>query len=296
MKFLTVFTPTYNRAYCIENLYRSLCDQNNKNFIWLVVDDGSKDNTRELVQVWIEEKIIEIQYFYKENGGMHTAHNLAYTKISTELNVCIDSDDKMPKDAVNNILLNWEKVKNKESIAGMVGLDADFNNNLIGTTFPKDKSFNKFHLLYQKYEVKGDKKVVLRTNLVKNKIKYPEFEGERLVPLSYLYYTLDRDYDFYCCNEIWANVDYQPNGSSATINKQYFISPQGFRFAKAHEYDNSLIWKYKIKAIIHFGFTSLIIKDYFFFLKSPNVLLSIIFFPISFYFYFKNKLKLKGNN
>ena len=89
---LTVFTPAYNRAHTLGRTYESLKNQSCKDFIWLIVDDGSSDNTAELVRSWQNEDCgFDIQYIYKKNGGMHTAHNVAYENIKTELNVCIDS-------------------------------------------------------------------------------------------------------------------------------------------------------------------------------------------------------------
>ena len=101
---LTIFTPAYNRAYTLHKCYESLKKQTNKDFEWLIIDDGSTDNTRELVQSWIEENLIPIKYHYQKNQGMHGAHNSAYELIDTKLNVCIDSDDYMPDDAVEKIL------------------------------------------------------------------------------------------------------------------------------------------------------------------------------------------------
>ena len=95
MQTLTVFTPAYNRAHTIGRTYKSLCSQKCKDFVWLIVDDGSD---------WIsKDNGFEIQYIYKENGGMHTAHNVAYS-IHTELNTCIDSDDALSENAVEKIM------------------------------------------------------------------------------------------------------------------------------------------------------------------------------------------------
>lgn len=295
MKRITVFTPTYNRAYCLEYLYQSLCEQDCKDFLWLIVDDGSSDNTSQLAQKWISECIVSVDYIYKENGGMHSAHNVAYKNITTELNVCIDSDDRLANGAISSILKAWDSVNDDNQIAGIVGLDTDLLGNVIGTKLPEGVGPVKFHQLYQKFKVRGDKKIVLRTDLVRLYPSYPEYEGERLVPLTYLYYEIDQSF-FYCCfNEIWANVDYQSDGSSSTIDRQYFKSPRGFRFAKVNEYRQSSVFLFKVKALIHCGFTSIILNDYVFFFKSPNPLLSILLFPASLLFFFRKIIKANAN-
>ena len=107
---LTIFTPTYNRAYTLHLCYESLKRQTSKDFVWLIVDDGSTDNTKEVVENWISENEVSIRYHYQDNQGMHGAHNTAYELIDTELNVCIDSDDYMPDDAVEKIVLFWNRI------------------------------------------------------------------------------------------------------------------------------------------------------------------------------------------
>ena len=145
---LTIFTPAYNRAYTLHKCYESLKKQTNKDFEWLIIDDGSTDNTRELVQSWIEENIIPIKYHYQKNQGMHGAHNTAYELIDTELNVCIDSDDYMPDDAVEKILKFWDKNKS-DNIAGIAALDAYESGEVIGNTFPEDlKTSTSFDMYY----------------------------------------------------------------------------------------------------------------------------------------------------
>ena len=125
MVSLTVFTPTYNRADLLQRCFESMKRQTNKNFIWLIIDDGSTDNTREAVELWQRELLdFTLRYIYKENGGLHTAYNEAIANIDTELCVCIDSDDFMPDDAVEKILSFWEKNGSPE-VAGIVGLDYD---------------------------------------------------------------------------------------------------------------------------------------------------------------------------
>ncbi len=133
MKPITVFTPAFNRAHLLPRLYKSLVNQTNQNFIWMVIDDGSSDDTQQLIDQFKKEQKIEIEYIYQENQGMHGAHNTAYKNINTELNTCIDSDDFMPSNSIENILTKWEKVKHNKNISGIAGLDADLDGNIIGT-------------------------------------------------------------------------------------------------------------------------------------------------------------------
>ena len=139
MYVLSIFTPAYNRAHTIVRTYESLCRQTCKDFEWLVVDDGSTDNTHELVDQWIAEGKISIRYIYQDNQGMHGAHNTALRNITSELNVCIDSDDWMPDNAVEIILKFWREVRS-DRLAGIIGLDVDAKGNVIGMDFPKDVS------------------------------------------------------------------------------------------------------------------------------------------------------------
>ena len=228
-KTLTVFTPAYNRAHTIGRTYESLCRQTSKDFEWLVVDDGSKDNTRELVNQWIEDGKIAIRYVYKENGGMHTAHNVAYDHITTELNTCIDSDDFMPDDAVENIVTFWKK-NGSDRYAGILGLDRTISGKMLGIGFPKELKSTTLAGYYAMPGTWGDMKLVLRTEVVKKYPKYPVFEGERYVSLGLLYQWIDQDYELLTLDKVLDIVDYQLDGSSSMMYQQYWKNPKGFAF------------------------------------------------------------------
>ena len=190
---LTIFTPAYNRAHTLPRTYDSLCGQSCKNFIWLIIDDGSTDNTAELVRDWQNcDNGFEIQYIYKENGGMHTAHNAAYANIRTELNTCIDSDDIMADGAVEKILSKWDAVRDK-GYAGVVGLNADFDGRIIGKGFSPDMTETTISGYYAAGGA-GDKKLVYRTDVITAYPEYPVFDGEKYVSLSYKYLLIDQDY------------------------------------------------------------------------------------------------------
>jgi len=246
---LTVFTPTFNRACLLERCYESLCRQTSRDFCWLIVDDGSTDNTRNLVDGWIKDNKIPVKYIFQENQGMHGAHNTAYKNITTDYNVCIDSDDYMPDNAVEIIINNLNEIKNNQ--AGLVGLDADPSGNIIGTKIPIHVSECTLTEMYQKYKVKGDKKLVYKTNIIRNYPDYPLFEGEKFVPLGYLYSLIDQDYKMKPVNEILVIVEYQPEGSTRNIFRQYMKNPRGFAFSRISAINISKGFDLRFRNAIH---------------------------------------------
>ena len=118
MKF-TIFTPTFNRKELLGKLYSSLQNQTYRDFEWLIVDDGSTDGTEEGVKEFINEKKLDIKYFYTENGGKQRAYNFGVEKAEGELFICLDSDDEYVETGLETILRYWEKYENNNEIAGM---------------------------------------------------------------------------------------------------------------------------------------------------------------------------------
>ncbi len=279
---LTVFTPAYNRAHTLPRTYKSLCQQTNKNFIWMIVDDGSTDNTKELVTEWQSvDNGFEIQYFYKQNGGMHTAHNMAYENIQTELNVCIDSDDAMPDDAVEKILAFWENY-GSDDVAGIVALDADMNGNVLGTELPKEITQTSTTKLYGKFGVTGDKKFIYRTDVINSVSTYPEFEGEKLVPLGFKYNLVAQNYEMLLMNGVVCLVDYQQDGSTNTIFRQYLQSPRGFAASNAVSMQCSENFIDRIKSTVHYIAECRIAKDKNWLKNSPRKIVTLLLYPLGF--------------
>lgn len=292
MHILTIFTPAYNRAHTLPRTYESLCRQSCKDFIWLIVDDGSADNTAELVRDWqSRDNGFEIQYIYKENGGMHTAHNVAYANIHTELNTCIDSDDMLADGAVEMILNKWAEVKGK-GYAGIVGLDADFDGKIIGKGFP-DGLAETTLTGYYAAGGSGDKKLVYRTDVIKQYPPYPVFEGEKYVALAYKYRLIDQDYKLAVLDEVLCNVEYQPDGSSGTMWKQYLRNPKGFAFWRkvCMRYPESK--KRLLVDCIHYCSSSQIAHNRNYIQESPRKLLTVLCTPVGWAFtaYIRRKAK-----
>ena len=293
MAFLTVFTPAYNRAKTLPRTYESLCKQDCKDFVWLIVDDGSTDNTACLVKSWQEKKNgFEIKYIYQENGGMHTAHNTAYENIDTELNVCIDSDDRMALGAVRKIKDAWGQVRDK-GYAGMIALDADFFGKIIGKGFPEDMIETTLGGYYAAGGC-GDKKLVYRTDVIKKYPSYPVFSGEKYVALAYKYRLIDQDYKLAVLNEILCNVEYQEDGSSATMWKQYVNNPKGFAFWRKVCMQYPMSKKRLWIDCIHYVSESIISGDKEFVKKSPKRIMTIFFVPFGMVLSLYTRIKAKN--
>lgn len=229
MKPITVFTPTYNRANLLRRCYESMCRQTCQDFVWLVIDDGSEDDTAAQISSWAKESHgFEMQYYHKENGGLHTAYNAAIEKIDTPLCVCIDSDDFMPDDAIEKILKFW-KEHGSDEYAGIVGLDYDLAGNIIGDPLPAQKSVNLIDLLVGRYQLNnGDRTNVVRTELYKKYAPMKVYPGEKNFNPHYLHLQISCDYDFLVMNENLRFVEYQPSGMSNSMLKQYRNSPNSF--------------------------------------------------------------------
>lgn len=282
---LTVFTPAYNRADLLTRCYESMCKQTNKNFIWMIVDDGSTDNTREISESWVKNtKDFQVIYIYKENGGLHTAYNTAIANIDTELCVCIDSDDFMPDNAVELILDFWKK-NGSDKYAGIVGLDFDMDGNVIGDMLPDIKSVNLIGLFTGKYNiVNGDRTNVVRTELYKKYAPMKVFKGEKNFNPHYMHLQISEEYDFLVLNENLRFVDYQETGMTNSMLKQYRSSPNSFaEIRKLYLSFKDTSLKFKIKHSIHLASSCILAKKTMSSIKdNPYKLLSVIALPFGF--------------
>lgn len=254
MELITVFTPTYNRAELLKRGYAALKRQTSKNFRWLIIDDGSTDDTKKVVQTFADEtKEFRIDYIWKENGGLHTGYNTAIAHAETELMVCIDSDDFMPDNAIEKIERFWNEY-GSDKYAGIVGLDYDLNGNMIGDPLPSQKTVNLIDLLIDKYKINnGDRTNVVRTELYKKYAPMKVFDGEKNFNPHYLHLQISREYDFLVLNVNLRYVEYQPTGMTKSIWKQYYNSPNSFaETRKLYLSFEQASLKFKLKNTVHY--------------------------------------------
>lgn len=292
MKTLTVFTPTYNRAHTLVRTYESLCRQTCKDFEWLIIDDGSTDDTEEHVFSWIAENTIKIRYVKKPNGGLYTGYNIAYTLIATELCVCIDSDDYMPDNAVELIVNHW-KCYGSDRYAGITGLDFTLDGKPIGGSFPH--GLTECHLIdfALKKTHSGDTKQVMRTALMKRFIPMTGFKGEKNFNPIYLLLQADDEFPSLILNENLCFVEYQEGDSmSAGIFKQYINSPHSF--AKMRRLEMKLKrnnWLNLIRVAVHYNSSTILGNENDWLNSSPRKILTILTRPLGWLLsvYIRNK-------
>ena len=222
----TIFTPTYNRKELLTKLYGSLKKQTYKDFEWIVVDDGSSDGTKEIVQNFIDEKKLDIKYYYKENGGKQRAYNYGAEKACGELFICLDSDDEYVADGLEIIEKYWKKYEQNEEIAGMGYLSVYPNEKVIGTEFPENEMIATQFDIYNKYKVKGDKGLMFRTSVIK-KYPFPVFYGEKFITEAIVYNRISEKYKMLYVNEKIEIKEYQEDGLTSGYNDLLLRNPKG---------------------------------------------------------------------
>ena len=221
---VTVFTPTYNRAYRLPALYQSLCGQTSQEFEWLIVDDGSTYDTESLVKHWIEEHKIRIRYYSQENSGKAQAHNRGVELARLQLFTCVDSDDTLVFNAIERILAMWCKYPDKIGII-CARMDVDYNPI---TYWESNVQYCTLYDAYRKYGLRGDAMLIYQTDIIK-KYKFPKFEGEKFIREAYLYDLLDQEGNMYITGEALYIGEYLPDGYTCNSYRIVQENRQGYQ-------------------------------------------------------------------
>lgn len=231
---ITVYTPTYNRADLLQNLYRSLLTQTYRNFEWLIIDDGSSDNTRQVVDDFISQGMINIRYYYKKNGGQHTALNMGIEKAEGVLLMDVDSDDHLTDNALERIAY-WEStIAGKEGYAGVSGLRMYFSGEQIGTRWSSSREYiDATNLERKDIGLEGDKAEAYYVEVLRKYYPIPVFEGENDVEKGVLW---DRvayaGYKIRWFNEKIYYCEYLESGMTNNIRSNHIKNFQGFTYWK----------------------------------------------------------------
>lgn len=244
---LTVFTPTYNRAYILPRLYESLLKQTDKNFEWVIVNDGSTDNTKKIIEEWIEKDKIVIRYYEQENQGKQVAHNKGVEKAKGEIFTCVDSDDFLVDNAVEIINSKWDECKSNNMCIGIVGTCIGLDGKPVGTGMPLNIKNSTLRNLYNKYKYKGDTILVYRTETLK-KYKFPKIKGEKFIPETYLYNMLDQEGELAVIKDGIYVCEYLEDGYTHNSIKLISNNPKGYILVAEQEYGLAKSLREKMKA------------------------------------------------
>lgn len=275
MPKLTIFTPVYNRAYILHQLYQSLLRQTSHAFEWVVIDDGSSDGTSELLEKWRKEKKIPITFRQQENQGKHIAINSGVKLAQGELFFIVDSDDYLTDDAVQKILHFWASVRDDDSISGIMGYRIFSKKKLVGSMLPDSVKRCKLRDTALLYGAKGDKVVIYRTSLMK-RFPYPQFEGEKFLGESYVFNQIDDEYDMAVMRDYVYIFAYQKDGLSQNFRKLYRDNPRGFLACFLQDIKYIRTRKEKVKTYAHILCLSLKVGGISLYVKQAFSLLGII--------------------
>ena len=226
MKF-SILTATYNRAKCLPKLYESLIKNKSSNYEieWLIMDDGSKDETENLIKDYIAKNEIEIKFFKQQNQGKMTAINNLAQYVTGEIWIECDSDDYFTDGAFDKIKDLYEKNKERKDIYAFAFLKIDQNGNNMGNTFKKEET--TMFDLYFKEGGTGEKALAFITE-VRKKYRYELEHNERFVTEARMYHKMDKDYKMICNNEYMMVCEYQEEGYTKNINKEFVNNPFGY--------------------------------------------------------------------
>lgn len=249
MKSITILTPTYNRAAYLPRLFESLKAQTNRDFLWLVVDDGSEDDTENLIASYGQQGV-ELRYIRQENGGKHTALNRGIAEIQSELTFIVDSDDYLPENAVETVLAYHEKYRGTPGLCGYSFLRCHSDGRVNTAYFPSDELIGSYAQVRINGDIGGDKAEVFYTEILK-KYPFPVFPGEKFMPEDAVWMQMSGPYQMVHMNKNIYYCDYLEGGLTNTGRRMKVHSPRGMILrSKVYLDDPAIRMKVKVKMML----------------------------------------------
>lgn len=221
----SIITATYNRGDLLKDIYKALIEQTLQDFEWIIIDDGSSDGTKEIVSRW--EKRISIKYIWQTNQGKHVAINNGIKKAEGRFVIILDADDIPEKYALQHFKSYLEeRIFENDNCAGVAVLCSDASGKLIGTKFLQDKTCGNLLDLYYRQNVKGDKWMCWRKNVIED-FPFPVIEGEKFMPEAIVWNRISLKYKIFCANDSLLRIRYQADGLSSSSKKIRIKNPKG---------------------------------------------------------------------
>lgn len=245
---ITVLTPTYNRKENLKNLYKSLVNQTDYNFQWLIIDDGSTDNTKDLVDSF-DNCHFQINYYYKENGGKHTALNFSHQYINGDWTIIVDSDDVLIENAIALIYGYIKKYGNRKDIGSLSFLKSDCSGKILSPQVYKNDYISNVIEYRINRNIKGDQAEVYRTNIFR-KFKFPVFRGEKFLGEDYLHINAAYVSNTVYINKIIYLAEYRDDGLTKAGRRLRISNPLGGMLHGSLYFSKRFKVKYRIKGMM----------------------------------------------
>lgn len=240
MKTITVLTPTYNRAVLLRRLYESLIIQTNHDFVWMIIDDGSSDDTQQMVQDFQQENEITIIYQKQENGGKHRALNRGIRQIETPLTYIVDSDDFLPENAIETILQYHRKYQDKKNLCGYSFLRCYEDGSVNTAYFDRNEEISTYRDIRINGNIGGDKAEVFLSAVLKE-YPFPEFEGEKFMPEDAVWIKMSGPYEMVHINKCTYISEYLDGGLTKTGRAMKIYSPKGMMYRSEVFLEDALV-------------------------------------------------------
>ena len=248
---ITVFTPTYNRGHLLQRLYESLCHQTFKDFEWLIVDDGSTDNTADIVKPFIDDEGINVRYIKQENGGKHRAINHGVREAKGELFLILDSDDSIPDDSLSLINEYYSQIKDDYRFGGVAGYMAHHDGTVIGHGNDNELIDASSIEMRYRYHIVGDMCEVFRTDVLRE-FPFPEIEGEKFCPEALVWNRIAQKYKLRIFKKVIYYRDYLEGGLTSKIVRIRMQSPIASMLCYSELCMQEIPFTQKIKAAINY--------------------------------------------
>ncbi len=247
---VTIITPAYNRAKHLKDLYESLKKQTVRDFEWLIVDDGSTDQTKQTVQDFCAQGQVVIRYLLRENGGKHRALNTGISMIDAELTFIVDSDDYLPDDAVETILAYHAKYKGREGLCGYSFLRCYPDGKVNTAYFKQDEEISTYRDVRINGGIGGDKAEVFYTRILKQ-FPFPEYEGERFLPEDLVWMRMSGPYQMVHINKCIYIGEYLEGGLTNSGRAMKVHSPRGMQQRSlVYLHDDGVCLKVQVKMML----------------------------------------------
>lgn len=290
---ITVMTPTYNRAYTLINCYKSLISQTDKRFKWMIIDDGSSDNTEDLVKEWEKESLIDIIYLKKKNGGKASALNLGIEHLDTEYAVCLDSDDVFYDNTVEIAESQLSAIESSDC-CGILALRNNPDGSVMGhCPIPQKYQYITAVDIFLYLNLETELICFYKTSILKQ-YRFPEFEGEKFVSPAWMQYEITQKYKFKTSWERLCQCEYVVDGLTKNKRKVIVKNPKGYSCVKRYSFDLALDYKTRIKHGIMYNYGCILGKDKDWLKNVKHKGWAIALRPLAYCVYFKRKRELRN--